>query len=91
MPEETPVDEAVEEVPTPDEPVPDHAPVPDEPAAPESHDDMRPGFVDEILDRLDAVVELVKGDPPPAIEPVIEPDESPVKAPWTHRNPFKRS
>lgn len=86
-PDDNTVDEVVEEVPTPDAPVPDHTPVPDPPA---HEDDIRPGFVDEILDRLDAVVELVKGDPTPELEPVLEPDEVPVKKPWTHRNPFKK-
>lgn len=88
-------DDAVHEVPTPDEPVPDHAPVPDPPSdpAPEHHEPSheRPAFADEILDRIDNLVEVIKGDPPPEVAPVVEPDETPVKRPWTHRNPFKRS
>jgi hypothetical protein len=72
--------------PPPVEVIPDPEPDPEPDPTP---DNDRPGFVDEILDRLDGIAErLTAGTPEviaPVVEPVVEPDTSPSRKPWTHR------
>lgn len=83
----TPDPVAPDEVPVVDEVVPNPDPVGDEP---------RPGFVDELLDKMDALMQAIAGGtaPPNPTAPEmpgdgqIVPDESPVKKPWTHRGFF---
>lgn len=44
--------------------------------------------VQEISEKLAAITNPANPEP---ITEVVEPDESPVKKPWTHRNPFGKS
>jgi hypothetical protein len=76
-----PVDDAAAEVP---EPV--VTPEPDPP--PEHHEDHddRPGWVDEILNKIDTVKEA--SPITPVEEDVL--DKSPVRPPWTHRGLFRK-
>lgn len=75
----------------PNNPVVDPPPVtePDPPVdlPKEPSHDSRPGFVDEIMNHIDKAVAGIKSEVP-ALDPVIDPDPSPVKPPWTARKLF---
>lgn len=79
-------------VPAPDPVEPDEVPVVDEIPSddpPALDDDMRPGFVDEIVEKLESILAAVSGkpdgDPDMPGDGDIVADENPVKPPWTHR------
>jgi len=93
MPEDItePVTDVVEEVTEPD--APGEAPPPV---------DVRPPWVDEIVEAITAIPDAIATATPNPVAPddrtpglpadgeVIEHDESPVSKPWTHKTPFKR-
>lgn len=71
------------------DPVTDPAPQTEDPPKSDPPEaDHRPGFVDEIINHITSKVDEIKSSVPPALDPVVDPDPSPVRPPWTHRKLF---
>lgn len=85
----------------PDEPIIEEITEPDPPNEPPPPVDVRPPWVDELLEAVTAIPDAIATATPNPVAPdddnpvipgdggVVE-DESPVSKPWTHGNPFKR-
>lgn len=68
----------------PAEAVEDVVPHPDAPPSAHSHEHLCPECVTKVVEAVTAA------SPVPDVEDVLDPDETPAKLPWTHRNPFGR-
>ena len=84
----------------PDEPILEEVTEPDEPHEELPPVDVRPPWVDELLEAITAIPDSVANAAPNPVAPddvatelpgdgdMIEHDESPVSKPWTHKTPF---
>lgn len=68
-------------------------PVVEPPPAPSNSPEWQGPFEElsaKVTSLSDQLATVLNPQNPQPITEVIEPDESPVKKPWTHTNPFKR-